>query len=271
MEVVRLAILVLLALGGVAWAKGWPTPAAGESASGDPEILFTFDDGPSPTTTPKILDTLAKYKIHAVFFMVGEMVDGGNKKVPALVQRILREGHVIANHTEHHKDLCRVKADETAAADIDDGRAAIEKVSGLSLAWFRTPYGARCKRVEELLAERGLTHFHWDLDPQEWKHNDPQKAFDYVTGSLARTHNRNVLLMHDIKTATVKALPEILEWIVAENKRRAESTQRPIRPIRIVQAPMYAAEQLPKGFAAWAVDAKARLTGFRGAIASVLP
>jgi peptidoglycan-N-acetylglucosamine deacetylase len=266
---VRLVILVLLAIGSTATAKGWPTPAAGESASGDPEILFTFDDGPSPTTTPKILDTLAKYKIHAVFFMVGEMVDSGNKKVPALVQRILREGHVIASHTMHHKDLCRVKLDDTAAAaDIDDGREAIEKVSGLHLGWFRTPYGNRCKRVEELLAARGLAHFHWDLDPQEWKHNDPKKAFDYVTGSLARTSDRNVLLMHDIKTATVKALPEILEWIAAENVRRAESKKR---PIRIVQAPMYAAEQLPKGFAAWALDAKARVTSLRGAIVSALP
>ncbi len=264
----RFAIVVLLAMAGTAAAKGWPTPAAGESASGDPEILFTFDDGPSPTTTPKILDILAKYKIHAVFFMVGEMVDGGNKRVPAIVQRILREGHVIANHTMHHKDLCRVKQTETAAADIDDGRAAIEKMSGLHLAWFRTPYGARCKRVEELLAERGLVHFHWDLDPQEWKHNDPQKAFDYVTGSLARSSDRNVLLMHDIKTATVKALPEILDWIAAENVRRAESKKR---PIRIVQAPMYAAETLPKGFAAWALDAKARVTGLRGAVLAVLP
>ncbi|MEO7095223.1 MAG: polysaccharide deacetylase family protein [Polyangiales bacterium] len=261
-------IVLLLAISGTAAAKGWPTPAAGESASGDPEILFTFDDGPSPTTTPKILDTLAKYKIHAVFFMVGEMVDGGNKKVPAIVQRILREGHVIANHTMHHKDLCRVKQDETAAADIDDGREAIEAISGLHLAWFRTPYGSRCKRVEDLLAERGLIHFHWDLDPQEWKHNDAKKAFDYVTGSLARSSDRNVLLMHDIKTATVKALPEILEWIAAENVRRAESKKR---PIRIVQAPMYAAEQLPKGFAAWALDARARVTGLRGAIVSVLP
>ncbi len=265
---VRLAILCLLAIGGTAAAKGWPTPAAGESASGDPEILFTFDDGPSPTTTPKILDTLAKYKIRAVFFMVGEMVDGGNRKVPAIVQRILREGHVIANHTMRHKDLCRVKSEAAAAADIDEGREAIEKVSGLHLAWFRTPYGARCKRVDELLAARGLTHFHWDLDPQEWKHNDPKQAFDYVTGSLARSSDRNVLLMHDIKTATVKALPEILDWIAAENVRRAEAKKR---PIRIVQAPMYAAEQLPKGFAAWAADVRARVTGLRGAVLGVLP
>ncbi len=265
---VRLLILFVLAMAGTAAAKGWPTPAAGESASGDPEIVFTFDDGPSPTTTPLILDILKQHEIHAVFFLVGEMVDSQNKKVPAIVARILREGHVIANHTMHHKDLCRVKTEASAVADIDDGRDAIEKISGLKLAWFRTPYGSRCKRVEDLLAERGLQHFHWDLDPQEWKHNDPKKAFDYVTRSLARSSDRNVLLMHDIKTATVKALPEILAWIEAENHRRSESKQR---PIRIVQAPMLAAEQLPAGFSTWTTDAVARVTGIRTALTSVLP
>ncbi len=265
---VRLLILAVLAMAGTAAAKGWPTPAAGESASGDPEVLFTFDDGPSPTTTPQVLDVLKKHQIRAVFFLVGEMVDTRNKKVAPLIARILREGHVIANHTMHHKDLCRVKQDASAVADIDDGRDAIEKVAGMKIAWFRTPYGSRCKRVEDLLAERGLEHFHWDLDPQEWKHNDATQALTYVTGSLARSSDRNVLLMHDIKTATVKALPEILAWIDAENHRRAESKKR---PIRIVQAPMIAAEQLPTGFAAWSTDAVARVTGMRTALISVLP
>lgn len=268
MRFVLTLTLMLSVLAMPARAKGWPVPAGGPSASGDPEIVFTFDDGPNPTTTPKVLDALAAHHVHAVFFMVGEMVDSGNKKVPAIVARILREGHVIANHTMKHKDLCRVKSEEAAAADIDDGRAAIEQVAGLSLGWFRTPYGSRCKRVEALLAERGLMHFHWDLDPQEWKHNDAKKAFDYVTGNLSRSSDRNVLLMHDIKAATVKALPEILDWIDAENARRAKDGKR---PIRIVAAPMLAAEQLPTGFATWITDAGARVAAVRGALTSVLP
>ncbi|MBA3458633.1 MAG: polysaccharide deacetylase family protein [Deltaproteobacteria bacterium] len=264
-----LSLAVLVAIAGTAAAKGWPTPAAGESASGDPEILFTFDDGPSPTTTPKVLDTLKAHRVRAVFFLVGEMTDSQNKKVAPIVQRILREGHVLASHTMHHKDLCRAKLQDTAAAsDIDDGIAAIEKVAKVKLVWFRTPFGARCQRLEDLLAERKLQHFHWDLDPQEWKHDDPAKAFSYVTGSLARSSDRNVLLMHDIKTATVKSLPQILEWIETENKKRSESGKR---QIRILQAPMLAVEQLPKGFAAWSADAKARVVGLRTALASVLP
>lgn len=265
-RLLSLAILVLVA--GSAAAKGWPTPAAGESASGDPEILFTFDDGPNPTTTPKVLDELKKHGIHAVFFMVGEMAGSENKKVPAIVKRILDEGHVLASHTMKHHDLCRLKSEEAAAADIDDGIAAIEAVAKVKLAWFRAPYGVRCDRLEKLLAARGLQHFHWDLDPQEWKHNDAQKTTSYVTGSLARSSSRNVLLVHDIKKATVTSLPQILEWIDTENKSRREAGKR---PIRILQAPAYAAEQLPEGLAAWSIDAKTRVVGFRTALASVLP
>src|SRR5205814_2753038 len=90
--------------------KGWPMPAAGPTASGDPELIFTFDDGPNPKTTPAVLDTLAKHHIHAVFFMVGEMA--ANKQSAAIIERIVSEGHVIANHTMTHQDLCRIKDEE---------------------------------------------------------------------------------------------------------------------------------------------------------------
>jgi peptidoglycan/xylan/chitin deacetylase (PgdA/CDA1 family) len=260
------ATIALAATSGAA-AKGWPTPAAGDSASGGPEILFTFDDGPNPRTTPHVLDILAQHHIHAVFFLVGEMAENKNPKVPALIHRILREGHVIATHTMKHKDLCRVP-EVDAVHDLDDGKAIIEQVAGVPTAWFRAPFGARCDRLERMLAERHLAHFHWDLDPQEWKHGNAARTVTYVTRELGRAYGRNVLLMHDIKQATVKALPQILDWIDAENARREKSRKR---PIRIVQAPALAIEQLPKGLGAWLRDATAGARALPDAIASVLP
>lgn len=260
-------VLALVTWIGGAWAKAWPTPAAGPSASGGPEILFTFDDGPNPKTTPQVLDILARHHIHAVFFMVGEMAASKSKKVPAILARILREGHVIATHTMKHHDLCRVSED-AAVHDLDDGKAAVEVAAGVPTAWFRAPFGVRCTRLENLLAERKLEHFHWDLDPQEWKHNDAARAVKYVTGELAHASGRNVLLMHDIKQATVKALPEILAWIDSENARRREA-HRP--EIRIVQAPALAVERLPAGLTGWLADATAGARGLPAAIASVLP
>jgi chitooligosaccharide deacetylase len=262
-----IAALVWIALASRVAAKAWPTPAAGEPASNDVEIVLTFDDGPNPRTTPLVLDILARRGIHAVFFLVGEMAGNHNPKVPAIIQRILRDGHVIATHTMTHRDLCRVP-EPAAVRDLDDGKATVEAVAGVPTAWFRVPYGVRCDRVERLLAERHLAHFHWDLDPQEWKHGSATRTVRYVTRELARASGRSVLLMHDIKQATVVALPQILDWIDAENARRSKAHKR---PIRIVPAPALAVEQLPHGLGEWLSNATATARALPGAIASVLP
>ena len=246
--------------------KGWPLPAAGPTASGDPELIFTFDDGPNPKTTPAVLDALAKHHIHAIFFMVGEMAD--KKDAAELIARIVREGHIIGNHTMTHQDLCRIHDEERAAREIDQSKQVIERVSGLQLAWFRTPYGVRCERVENMLAERHLDHFHWDLDPQEWKHGNAKKAVDYVEKQVGKMTGRNVLLMHDIKKATVEALPQILDWIDAENARRKDAHKR---RIRIIQGYELAAERLPAGELDWLIDAGQTPARVAGALASVLP
>jgi peptidoglycan/xylan/chitin deacetylase (PgdA/CDA1 family) len=250
--------------------KGWPSPAAGPTMSGDPELVLTFDDGPNPKTTPLVLDALAKHHIHATFFIVGDRITNFPKEAPGIIARELREGHIVANHTMTHKDLCKKKLDDDAAArDIDDGKKTIEGVTGgYTTVWFRTPFGVRCERVENLLAERHLTHFHWDLDPQEWKHNNTQKALDYVEKQVGKMTGRNVLLMHDIKTATAESLPQILDWIDEENARRAESHQR---RIRIIPSYQIAIEKLPPGLADWIVDAAPDPTELAHGIAAALP
>ena len=245
----------------------WPQPAAGESASGDPEILFTFDDGPNPRTTPLVLDELARHGIRAVFFLVGDRTRDHQPRAAAIIQRILREGHVIASHTMAHHDLCRITEDE-AAADLDGGKAIVEAVAAVPTAWFRAPYGARCDQLERLLAARGLVHFHWDLDPQEWRSSRPARTVRYVTRALSQASGRNVLLLHDVKQATVKALPQILTWLDAENARRKKAHQP---PIRILQAPVLAVEQLPRGFGAWVQIATEGARSLPAAIASALP
>jgi peptidoglycan-N-acetylglucosamine deacetylase len=261
-----LAIAGLVALTVQADARGWPTPAAGPTMTGDPELIFTFDDGPNKDLTPLVLDTLAKHRIKAIFFMVGRMAD--QKHSPEIIARMLREGHVIASHTMTHQDLCRLKDAERAAKEIDDGRAAIERAAGTRVTWFRTPYGVRCDRLDDMLGERGISHFHWDLDPQEWRHNSKKKTVEYVTKQLARMTGRNVLLMHDIKKATVEALPEILDFIAAENTRRKETRRR---RIRILHGWEIAIEQLPPGTIEWLHAVVPSKQDVATAIASVLP
>lgn len=257
-----------IGLGGGADAKSWPQPVLGDDPEvNDIEVLFTFDDGPHPVTTPQVLDLLAQRKIQAVFFLIGKQVASKHKDVTGILERIVDEGHILANHTMKHTDLCRTKED-AAIADLDGGREAIERTTSLKIHWFRAPFGVRCDRLEAMLAERNLSHFHWDLDPQEWRHGNVDRTVKYVTGQLSRASGRNVLLMHDIKQVTVRALPKIFAWMDAENAKRAKSRKR---KIKVLQAPSVAAERLPPALVAWLADAAAGVREMPKTIASALP
>nr|HEX4312880.1 polysaccharide deacetylase family protein [Kofleriaceae bacterium] len=271
MRIAASAVAALLVgqLAAPAAAKGWPTPAAGDSTSGGPELILTFDDGPNLKTTPEVLDTLAKHHLHAIFFLVGNMADRKNKKIKPLFDRMIREGHILATHTMTHENLCRKKVtDEQAAAEIDDGKKTVDDIADIRTMWFRTPYGVRCDRVEKLLAERHLEHFHWDIDPQEWKHPEVDRAVKYVTGQLEKNSDRVVLLMHDVKVVTTKALPQILDWIDAENVKRLAVHKK---PIRIVNGYELAAERLPQGLVSWLGSITPDWGGLSGAVAGDLP
>lgn len=271
MRPVRSAILaaVVLVTAMPARADNWSTPAAGLSASGAPEVLFTFDDGPHPRTTGKVLDILASRKIQAVFFMTGRHFKRSDAAKPrALVRRMLREGHIVANHTMTHSQLC-MGPPEFAAAEIDEARRLLEEESGMPVTWFRAPYGAWCPRLVEMLQERGLTHVYWDIDPQEWRTNSAKATEKRVTRALSRLQGRAILLLHDTKTATVKALPKILDWIDAENVKRAK---RGKPAIRIVAAPEWAREQLGEDVIAEAESLVDDAAGsLAGGLASALP
>jgi peptidoglycan/xylan/chitin deacetylase (PgdA/CDA1 family) len=258
------ALIAALALGlaaAPARAGLWPQPAMGASRSGDPELVLSFDDGPHPTITPKLLDMLEAHDLHAVFFWVGWRVTRLPETAQAIIERTVDSGHVIANHTINHAQLCAVD-DVVGALEIDGARALLENLAKMPVVWFRSPYGARCLRLEAMLADRKLQHFHWDLDPQEWKNPSVKKTVAYVTSRLTQLDDgeRAVLLLHDTKVSTLHALPLILDWIVAENKLRTASGRR---SIRLVSAPQLALEQLDPELSEWTAAA------VRGAVAAV--
>jgi peptidoglycan/xylan/chitin deacetylase (PgdA/CDA1 family) len=266
----RHALLVtsLLALGSGTAHAGWRTPAAGPTLSGDPEIVLTFDDGPDPRTTAKVLDTLKAHDARAIFFLVGwRMGQGDAKTSQDLVARMLREGHIVANHTMTHPQLCGMKP-ELVAEEIDASEQAISTVAGMPAKWFRTPYGAHCATLERMLGERNIRHFYWDIDSQEWRHNSAKRMTAFITRSLARLQGRAVILMHDTKQATVKALPEILDWLAAENAKRAEKTRR---PIRVLEPSTVALELAAPGLVEFLRDAGAAGLETAGQVAAVIP
>jgi peptidoglycan/xylan/chitin deacetylase (PgdA/CDA1 family) len=219
---------------------GWPAPAAGLTQTGDPEIIFTFDDGPDPRHTELVLDELKAHNIHAIFFEVGWRFQRGDIEIPRrIVDRILDEHHVIGNHSITHAQLCQLDP-EGIDREMAGAREILERETQMPVVWFRVPYGAYCPRVLEALHRNGYQHFHWDIDPQEWQGKPAKTTAAYVIRQLARLDGRAVLLMHDTKPATVAALPEILAWLDTENARRKSIGRR---QIRVIQSYELAAER----------------------------
>jgi len=234
-------------------AGKWPRPAAGDSASGDPELLLTFDDGPHEKYTPIILDALEKHRVQAIFFWTGARVRVESAKKGErlqILERAVAAGHLIGNHSYSHAKLCTVSKTK-AESEIDRNHEIYTRLLRMPVTLFRVPYGSRCKRLDKMLSERNIEHMHWDLDPQEFLHHSSEIAFQYVTRKLRRLKDgkRAVLLMHDTKPATARAIPKILRWIDTENEKRIA---RGKRPIRIVGASQWAEEKYPAPLLRWA-------------------
>jgi len=211
--------------------KRWPKPAAGPSVSGGPEVIFTFDDGPHEKYTRRILDALAAHQVQAIFYWVGRRVTHDrpvDRVRKALVARAIREGHLIGNHTVHHVQLCQGEPRE-AEREIDRNKELLEAHARMPVVLFRVPYGAFCKRLKRMLAERELEHLHWDIDPQEYNGLTSTGTAEHVIGRLKKLEGRAVLLMHDTHAVSARALPIILDWIDKENRRRRAHRERPIR------------------------------------------
>jgi hypothetical protein len=131
---------------------------------------------------------------------------------------------------------------DEAAFELDENTRLYTELAGMPPAFLRAPYGDRCRQLEGMLAERGYQHLHWDMDAGEWQSASSVETRDYFIDRLKRLKGRAVILMHDTKAATRRALPEVLAWITSENARRVAAGQR---PIRILSYADLAREQIP--------------------------
>jgi peptidoglycan-N-acetylglucosamine deacetylase len=215
------------------WAK--PAGAARGGASGarrartGRELILTFDDGPDLAGTPPVLEELERRGLRAIFFVNGQHMVGSRPEDFArrdLVRRIAAQGHLVANHTLSHRNVCAEQ--ETLEQEIDGNAEIIAGATGLRPLLFRSPYGARCRRLDQALAERELLSIGWNLDPQEWKGGSEDALVDHVTTRLARSTGRAVLLLHDTQRQTARVLPRILDWIEAANSRALRTGGEPL-------------------------------------------
>ncbi|WP_406074111.1 polysaccharide deacetylase family protein [Micromonospora sp. NBC_01638] len=182
-------------------------PAGLQRNTGVRPVALTFDDGPSPAWTPKVLDQLRAAKVTATFCVVGREV----QRHPELVRRIIREGHQLCNHSwRHDLDLARRPVAEIRA-DLARTNKAIEAAApGAKVSFYRQPGGRWTPEVLAVAKSLGMHPLHWSVDPQDW--NKPSAA---TIGKRVHAAARPgaVVLLHDgggNRAATLAACPHLI-------------------------------------------------------------
>jgi peptidoglycan/xylan/chitin deacetylase (PgdA/CDA1 family) len=169
-----------------------------------PYIAMTFDDGPSATLTPKLLELLAAHHIKATFFVIGENV----AEHPEIVARAAREGHEIGNHSWSHPNFGKM-SDEGVRSQLQRTDDAIKSASGSRPTLMRPPYGSITARQKHWIHnDFGYRVILWDVDPLDWKRPGPAVVRNRI---LKETRPGSIVLSHDIHPGTIEAMPSTLD------------------------------------------------------------
>jgi peptidoglycan/xylan/chitin deacetylase (PgdA/CDA1 family) len=180
---------------------------------GDHEVVLTFDDGPLPATTPRVLAALAAECVRATFFLIGKSAS----EYPDLVRRIAAEGHSIGHHTWQHPSLMRIKPEE-AIEQINRGIAADElalhgdATTRPTTPFFRFPGFESTPATLDLLQSRGIVVFGADLWASDWNPMTPDQELKLLIDRL-KIAGKGIILLHDTKAKTAAMLPAFLRYL----------------------------------------------------------
>jgi peptidoglycan/xylan/chitin deacetylase (PgdA/CDA1 family) len=183
-----------------------------DEAAGRHEVCLTFDDGPDPELTPRVLDLLERYGAKASFFCMGEKVSAH----PEIVREIVRRGHSVENHSNCHPHAFAFYGIARLRREVDAAQDIISEVTGRAPAFFRAPAGFRSPFLDLVLQSRGLRYVSWTRRGYDTVFRDPARVLRRLTGELAPG---DLLLLHDTEPAVIEVLPLLLDQLVARGLR----------------------------------------------------
>lgn len=211
----------------------------------DHEVVITFDDGPLPPYTDRVLDALAKECVKATYFLVGTMA----RTNPDAVRRIYNAGHTIGTHSLRHPFSLGDLGLARIANEVDGGIAVVRKAAGDPRAvapFFRIPGLARSNQAESYLASQKLSVWSADEVADDWHYGiTPTQIVRKIMSRLESKNRRGVLLLHDIKAATAMAVPLLLKELKARGYKVVHAVPPGPRPESLPDLPptMVAAKQ----------------------------
>lgn len=192
-----------------------PPPKAARSLShhseaGGRSVALTLDDGPHPEWTPKTLDLLSRYHIKATFCLIGPNAE----RHPALVKRIVAEGHRLCDHSVDHDTGMDHKPVAYQKKQILEAKAQLDKASGgARVHYYRAPGGAFTPDSRRIAADHGMRPLGWIVDPGDWKRPG---ADVILRGAQEQVENGAVILLHDgggDRSQSYAALERLIPWL----------------------------------------------------------
>ena len=160
-------------------------------------MALTFDDGPYPPYTGRLLDVLKEKKIHATFFLVGEQA----RLHPDLVRRMVDEGHTVGLHAFRHRDFLKL-TEEEKEKDLQQGKEILQSITGKEPVYWRPPHGFRDSSVMKIASAKDLQVVNWSVIPRDWTGIDKQEIYNRV---MDKAEDGAIVLLHDGDSPLYKA------------------------------------------------------------------
>ncbi|WP_240669711.1 polysaccharide deacetylase family protein [Actinoplanes solisilvae] len=195
-------------------------PGQSLRTTGSEVVALTFDDGPDPVQTPRILELLAKYRVKAVFCLVGAQV----KRHPDIVRQIVAQGHTLCNHTWDHSLTIGKDKPAKIKADLDRTNAEILAAEpNATIPFFRAPGGNFTDRLVGVAASSAMTSLYWEVDPRDWEHPEKETDAQHVERLIVDVRKQvrpgSIVLSHDFnQPTTIAAYEKLLPWLAANFK-----------------------------------------------------
>ncbi|QQK80107.1 polysaccharide deacetylase family protein [Salicibibacter cibi] len=143
------------------------------------QVALTFDDGPDEIITPAVLDKLDEYNVEATFFLIGERAETH----PDIVERIIDEGHVIANHSWNHPEFTEI-SDEEVEEQIDRTETVLNDITGQKVRMFRPPYGKQNEKNVRTIGNLNYSNIIWTQDSLDWKDLEVEEVADNILSDI---------------------------------------------------------------------------------------
>lgn len=200
---------IKMAAEGSADDKAAVSASTGETVRNNPTekktVALTFDDGPHPVYTPKLLAGLKERGVHVTFFLIGQNIDGNED----IIRQMKEDGHLIGNHSQNHMQLTREQTKE-ACDQINRTNEKIKSITGQTPEYVRPPFGSWSEELECIVPMKVVL---WNVDPLDWKTQNKNRIVRHI---INHVEDGSIILLHDVYDTSVDAALEVIDTLSLE-------------------------------------------------------